>query len=56
MSNYKELFLKSQSIIANTIENLEIISEELKKFMIYCEDEVISNENRIININNKKDS
>lgn len=31
MSSYKELFLKSQVIIAITIENLEIISVELKK-------------------------
>ncbi len=55
MLGYKELFLKSQALIENTIENLEIISNELKKCMQECEDEVISEENKVININNKKD-
>lgn len=56
MSSYKELFLKSQGVIADTIENFEVILEELKKCMQDCEDEVISEENKIIEINNKKDS
>lgn len=54
MSSYKELFLKSQAIIADAIENLEIISDELKKYMQKCEDEIISEENKIIDINDKK--
>lgn len=56
MTSYKELFLKSQAIIANTIENLEIISDELKKCMQDCEEEVISVENKVIDINSKKGS
>lgn len=55
MSSYKELFLKSQGVIADTIENLEIILEELKKCMQDCEDDVISGENKIIEINDKND-
>lgn len=54
MTTYKELFLKSQAIIASTIENLEIIADELKKCMQECEDEIISEENKIIDINDKK--
>lgn len=56
MTSYKELFLKSQAIIADAIENLEIISYELKKCMQECENEVISEESKIIEINNKGDS
>ncbi|HEZ7986675.1 MAG TPA: hypothetical protein RWO09_07045 [Ruminococcus sp.] len=55
MLSYKELFFKSQAIIADTIESLEIIIEKLKKCMQECEDEVISEENKIIDINSKKD-
>lgn len=55
MLGYKELLLKSQAIITNTIENLEIISNELKYCMQECENEVISEENKIIDINSKKD-
>ena len=34
MLSYKKLFLKSQASIANTIENLKIILEELKKCIL----------------------
>ena len=54
MLSYKELFLKSQCIIADAIENLEAISEELKKCMLNCEEGIISEEDKIINIDNKK--
>ena len=40
MSSYRELFSKSQATIANTIEDLEIILEELKKCMLECEDDI----------------
>ncbi len=55
MLGYKELFLKSQAIIADAIENLEVISEELKKCMSNCEEDLISNENKIVKIDNKND-
>lgn len=54
MLSYKELFYKSQDIIAETIENLESISEKLKEFMLDCEDNILS-ENNVIDINYKKD-
>lgn len=54
MSNvkYRELFYKSQAAIADTIESLENLSEQLKKIMNECEDEIISDNNNI-NINVK---
>lgn len=54
MSSYKELFSKSQAIIADTIENLESILENLKEHMLECEDNIISDKNNIIDINTKK--
>ena len=54
MTSYKELFIKSQAMIADIIDKLEIISEELKKCMQECENEVISGENKIVEVNKKK--
>jgi len=53
VSSYKKLFYKSQSEIADAIDNIEKILSALKKCMIECEDEVMLMENRIINIENK---
>ncbi len=41
MLNYKDLFYKSQAIIADVIEHLDAISYELKKYMQECEEEII---------------
>lgn len=54
MTTYKELFYNSQAEIANAIDNLENILESLKRCMQECEDEAIPEENKIIEINNKK--
>lgn len=56
MSSYKELFYKSQSEIAEAIDNIEKILSWLKECMLECEDEVMSMENRIISIQNKNDN
>ncbi len=54
MSNYKKLFYESQAVVADTIEKLEFIINELKRHMQDCEEEVISEENKIININKQE--
>ncbi len=55
MLSYKELFLQSQAIITNAIENLEVISDELKKCMLNCEEDILSEKDKIIKIDSKKD-
>lgn len=40
MPDYKSLFYKSQTEIADTIEKLEALSLKLIKCMQYCEDKV----------------
>lgn len=56
MTSYKELYLKSQAVIADAIENFEVTTYKMKKCMQECEDEVISGENKIIEINDKENS
>ncbi len=50
MNNYKELFYKSQSEIADAIDNMEKILARLKDCMIECEEEIISTECEIKHI------
>lgn len=56
MSGYKELFLKSQAIIADAIEKLELISDELKQCMLKCEEDIIIEKNKIIKIDSQDDT
>lgn len=58
MTDYKELFYKSQAKIADIIDELDGISKLLRDFMDECEEKVISDEDKNIEINNnfmKKD-
>ena len=55
MKDYKELFYRSQATIADAIENLENISEQLKKCMQDCENDIISENNKVIYLNNKNE-
>ena len=54
MISYKDLFYKSQTAIADTIEKLDLISTELKKCMQECEDEIIPEDDKVINISEEK--
>ena len=56
MVDYKELFYRSQAVIADTIEKFELISDELKKCMQDCEEKIISEDNKITIINKFEDS
>jgi hypothetical protein len=40
MNDYRELFLKSQGQLADIIDMLDTMSENLKNFMLECEDDV----------------
>ena len=50
MPDYKELFYKSQAAIADTIEKLDLLSAQLKVFMQDCEEEAVSEKEKIIMI------
>ncbi|MCM1227239.1 MAG: hypothetical protein NC320_07420 [Clostridium sp.] len=50
MTDYKELFYKSQAKIADVIEELDGMSQLLKDFMNECEEKVISDEDKNIEI------
>lgn len=58
MADYKYLYYKSQAEIANTIDILEQITDNLKKCMLDCEETIMTAENDIviykINENNEK--
>ncbi len=42
MTNYKELYFRSQAALAKAIETIEELAEELSWCMKSCEDAVIS--------------
>lgn len=44
-NKYKELFYKSQASIADAIDELEDTLEKLKKCMLECEKDIISEKN-----------
>ncbi len=44
MENYKQLYFQSQAALANAIETLEKLTEELRWCMNSCEDAVITAE------------
>lgn len=56
MPDYKELFYKSQAAIADTIEKLDLLSAQLKVFMQDCEEEAVSEKEKIIMINKQEGS
>lgn len=51
MADYKYLYYKSQAENADTIDALEQITNNLKKYMLDCEETIMSSENNIIIIN-----
>ncbi len=54
MADYKQLYFKSQAEIADTIDILEQIINNLKKYVLDCEETIMSSENIIIIINPKE--
>ena len=47
MPDYKQLFYKSQTEIADIIEQLSQLEERLKEHMLECEEKVIGSENNV---------
>lgn len=52
MIDYKELFYKSQAKIADVIDELDCMSRSLKDFMNECEEKVIVDEDKNIEMKN----